>query len=376
MKKLHNYLFIILLGAFFINCKPSPVNLVDVAQPIEKAPIYIPDSPMWHKLASPSNGRIINDVYRTEKEDLFTCHFTRSDTTSDSQIVDNKSFLYFNGNIDKNTIVNGVYLPERDEWALSKTEAVPRYEPIMIGPIAVTIRDIVTYGYFFGSGYTINEDFPNGIKYFKENWMTNDIKIIGVQNPSTLLTGVVANNTGYIIENDNNKNLWDVNNIAIYEKRGAFTGDFNGRFAIASTVKKIKKDEFVYLLSESDNPNIKTKELYRLDTQTFKWSRKADFPGDDRFEGVFFGIQDNLYYGLGQSKTEAKGYRDIWQYNTLTDKWEKFATYPGSGNIKVATCIVAGKAYLGLGYHVGTTAINTEKYIGVSDFWEFIPSKK
>ncbi len=374
--KLTVYIFLYcFMFKLLFSCSQKPVAFVDLAPEIEKAPEFIPDSPMWRKLASPNQGKIIDNANRTETEELFTCQFSRSDTLNDSQIVDNKSFLYFNGNLDATTIATGVYFPESNAWVLNKNSAIPRFDPLMMGPIASSARDVVSFRFFFGGGFAINEDFPNGIKYFSGIGQTSDISINGVKAPETLLTGVVANNTGYIIENNNDKTLWSFNNSSIFEKHEQFNGNFNGKFLMASTVKKDKKGEFVFLLSESEDINKKTKELYQLNNETFKWIRKGDFPGEDRYNGVFFGIGDNLFYGLGQSKTEAKGYRDIWKYDTITNKWVMFATYPGSGNIKVSTCIVAGKVYIGLGYYIGTTKIGSEKYIGVTDFWEFVPSR-
>ena len=170
------------------------------------------------------------------------------------------------------------------------------------------------------------------------------------------------------------KQVWFINNSQIYEKRKPFSGNFLGRFATTSA--KVNGKDYGYMLSESQDEKVKSNEFYQYNIETDTWLRKANFSGEDRYEGVIFGINDKVYYGLGQSKTEAKGFRDIWQYDSQIDKWSNFATYPGSGNIKVSTALVSGKVYIGMGYYVGATAINTEKYIGVSDFWQFVPSLK
>ncbi|MDP5120468.1 MAG: hypothetical protein NWQ46_02650, partial [Spirosomaceae bacterium] len=100
-----------------------------------------------------------------------------------------------------------------------------------------------------------------------------------------------------------------------------------------------------FVLSESTLKNVKTKDFFQYDTATDKWTKRADFPGEDRKEGILFGIADKVYYGLGQSKTEAKGFRDIWQYDPATDTWVNFATFPGGGNVRLMTCSVSGKQY-------------------------------
>ncbi len=365
-------LFLTVLGG----CIPKPANIVDIAPPIEKAPEFVPDSPMWRKLASPSNVEFNNGVIKTEVENMYTCVMAREDTTNDSLPIDNKSAINFYGNIDKNTIATGNYVPEYNFWYVQKVEGNPRYNPILLGPLAVQNRQIIEFYTLLGSGYAINEDFPKGVNYFRDWWLESDFNQNGQIVPRTILTGGVANNVGYFIENNPGKICWLISNIRVYERLRPFPGNFYGRFAVGITVKSKKSSEFVYVMSESEDEKIPTKEFYKLDLNTLEWQRKADFPGPDRFNGVIFGVDDKVYYGIGSSKSEAKGLRDIWQYDPNTDKWSNFATYPGSGNIKIATCLVTGKAYMGMGYYVSSTKIGTEKYIGVSDFWEFVPSRK
>jgi hypothetical protein len=372
----YNILFILLFGLILLACRPNIPNIVDIAPAVEKAPEYSPDSPIWRKLPSPSRVEFNNGVLKTEVEDMYTCVMARQDTTNDSLPIDNVSTIYFYGNVDKNTISTGGFYSDYENWYIQKTEGDPRYNPILLGPFAVQNRQIIEYYNLLGSGYSTNEDFPNGINYFRDWWLETDFNQNGQIVPSTILTGGVADNVGYFIENNPQKICWLISNIRVYERLKPFPGEFYGRFAVGITVRKNKNTEFVYVISESENENIKTKELYKLDLKTLEWERKADFPGPDRFNGVIFGVEDKLYYGLGASKSEAKGLRDIWQYDPSTDKWNNFATYPGSGNIKIATGLVKGKAYLGLGYYVGSTKIGTEKYIGTTDFWEFVPSRK
>ncbi len=357
-------------------CKPSSTPFIDIEPEVEKAPIYTNNLPAWRKLASPANVEFSSGVFKTEIENMYTCAMAREDTTNDSFLIDNQSRINFFGNVDKNTIATGSYLPQDNFWIINKIEGSPRYNPVILGPFAVQNRQIIEYFTLFGSGYAINEDFPNGSKYFRDWWLETDFNQNGQIVPKTILTGAVANNIGYFIENSPEKMCWLISNIRVYDRLTPFPGNFYGRFAIGTTVKKRKSTEFVYVVSESDDINVKTKEFYRLNPTTLTWERKADFPGEDRFDGTIFGIENKLYYGLGSSKTESKGFRDIWEYDPETDKWAFNTTYPGSGNIKIAATIVKGKAYLGLGYYIGKTKIGTEKYIGVTDFWEFIPNRK
>ncbi len=340
----------------------------------EKAPVYTPDSPMWRKLNSPASYSFSGGVLRTETEEMYTCVMGRADTTNDSREVDNLSQINMMGNIDSKTIVTGTYHPGGNFWSVNKSDGIPRFDALLLGPFAVFGRTSVEYFSIFGSGYSLNEDYPQGINFFEDDWRTNDFNQNGDKIRSVPLTGFMANNSGYIFENDQVKQVWRFSNIRVYDRKKPFPGSFYGKFAVASA--RIRGKDTGFLLSESNEPEIRTTEFYQYDEVSDHWIRKTDFPGEDRFGGVIFGIKDKMYYGLGQSKTAAKGLRDIWQYDPDTDKWTRFATYPGSGNIKVAVAQVSGKVYIGFGFYVGTTAIGTEKYIGVTDFWEFNPALK
>lgn len=374
MKRIYKILLISSTVAGFTACEDKVPDFIDETLTREEAPIYTPDSPMWRKLNSPVSYSFNEGVVKTETENMYTCVMGRPDTTNDHLAIDNRSRIDVAGNIDAQTTMTGTYSPEGNFWNIRKIEGAPRYSPILLGPFAVFGRTEVEYFSLFGGGYVTDESFPDGINYYNDAWMQTDFNQNGEVVGKGILTGCMINNGGYFIENNAGKQMWYISRIRVYEKRKPFPGDFLGKFTMASA--KINKKEYGYLLLESERENRKTNEFYQYDEENDKWIRKADFPGEDRFEGVMFGINDKIYYGLGQSKTEAKGFRDIWQYDLLTDKWVKFATYPGSGNIKVATAKVSGKVYIGFGYYVGATKINTEKYIGVTDFWEFVPSRK
>ena len=374
MKNIYNIVLVSSLVVGIFACEKKEPEYIDETPTKEEAPTFTPDSPMWRKLTSPNSYSFSEGVVKTEMEDLYTCVIGRPDTTNDHLTIDNKSRIEMAGNIDAQTTITGTYTFEQNFWNVRKMEASPRYEPILLGPFAVFGRTEVEYFSLLGGGYTTNENFPNGINYYLDSWMTTDFNQTGDIVGKGMLTGCMVNNGGYFIENNTGKQVWYISRIRVYEKRKPFPGDFLGKFAMASA--KLDRKEYGFVLLESESISRKTRDFYQYNEDNDTWIRKADFPGDDRYEGVLFGIADKIYYGLGQSKTEAKGFRDIWQYDLLTDKWTKFATYPGSGNIKVATAKVSGKVYIGFGYYVGATKINTEKYIGVSDFWEFVPSRK
>ncbi|CAH0996930.1 N-acetylneuraminate epimerase [Emticicia aquatica] len=374
MKKTATKLLVSSLIILIFACKKNELPIVDKTPAQEIPPTYTPDSPMWKKLASPINFEYSNGLLRTQSENLYTCVMARPDTLNDHLKVDNFSHIDIMGNIDANTIIAGSYIPENNYWTLQKSEGKPRYSPILIGPLAVFNRVDVLYFSLFGGGYSIDESYPTGIEFFKDRWLRSDFNQSGEIVPNTLLTSFMANNGGYFIENNEKKQLWYISKIQVYEKKKPFSGDFFDKFVMSSA--KIKHKDYGFMIAESQDEKIRTKDFYQYDTDLDIWTKKADFPGEDRYEGTMFGVDDKIYYGLGQSKTEAKGFRDIWQYDPQTNQWRNFATYPGSGNIKVATAMVSGKVYIGFGYYIGSTAIKTEKYIGVSDFWQFVPSLK
>ncbi len=372
MKTITKILIISSLSVF--SCQQDVKDLIDKTAIAETPPVHTPDSPMWKQLASPSKTRYADGLFKTEAEDLYNCVMVRTDTTKDHLPVDNLTTLAMFGSFDAETTTYGFYNSEYNNWFIQKTESVPRYAPMLLGPFGFALGNQTAFYYSFGAGYSLNESYPNGVRFITEWWLKSDYNQTGDVVNGAVLTGFTANNMGYFIENDSKKQFWKINNIQVYDRLKPFWGNLYGKFVM--TTAKINNRGHGFMLSESKDESIKTKEFYQYDTNKDIWTRRADFPGQDRQEGVLFGINDKVYYGLGQSKTDAKGFRDIWQYDTQTDKWSNFATYPGSGNIKVTTAQVAGKVYLGMGYYVGTTNINTEKYIGTSDFWEFVPSRK
>ena len=356
------------------SCIKKTVDFVDASPIREEAPTYIPDSPIWRKLNSPSRNSFRDGFYKTEPENLSIALMCRPDTLNDYLKIDNESSLLVYGNIDANTIVSGAYFPRGQYWNLGQYTGKQRYDPILMGPFAITSRQEVIYFNLFGGGYSFDESYPNGINVFRDFWLRSDFNLNGDIISSYPITSFMANNAGYILENNEGKQVWYINNGRIYYRRKPFPGKFYDKFLTANN--RVNRKEFGFVMNESKNENIKTKEFYQYNTDTDEWIRKADFPGEDRMEGTMFGVDDKIYYGLGQSKTEPKGFRDIWEYNSQTNLWSKFATYPGSANIKITTALVRGKVYIGLGFYVGVTAIKTEKYIGVSDFWEFVPSRR
>ncbi|MEQ1745514.1 MAG: hypothetical protein ABMA02_08815 [Saprospiraceae bacterium] len=80
---------------------------------------------------------------------------------------------------------------------------------------------------------------------------------------------------------------------------------------------------------------------------TGKWTRKADFSGQPRYNAVSFSINGKAYVGLGSSTTEGtQPYMDFREYNPATNTWTKKADC-ACGSLTGATAFsVGGKGYL------------------------------
>jgi N-acetylneuraminic acid mutarotase len=124
---------------------------------------------------------------------------------------------------------------------------------------------------------------------------------------------------------------------------------------------------------ESSGRAARTKDFYEYEPQTDSWTKKADFPGRDRVNGIAFSVDGKGYYGAGEAKDRIEGLRDLWQYNPKEDKWEKFADFPGSGNVKLITNTIADKVYIGLGFRIENSPVGALKYSRAYDYWQFSP---
>ena len=243
MKKTYNLLIVSCLSVFVSACFTNVGDVIDKTAVAETPPTYSVDSPMWRRLASPANFSYNGGIFRTESENLYSCVMAKKDTFNNYLKLDNFSHISIWGNVDAQTVITGDYIPGNNYWTLSKAEGTPRYSPILLGPfVAIGRFNAIEYYTLLGSGYSVDESYPSGYRFFDDFWLKSDYNLTGNTVQRTFLTGFVANNAGYFIENDAKKQMWYINNGRIYEKRKPFSGGFFGKFVFA-TAKINKRDE-------------------------------------------------------------------------------------------------------------------------------------
>ncbi|MDB5012726.1 MAG: type sorting protein [Daejeonella sp.] len=114
-----------------------------------------------------------------------------------------------------------------------------------------------------------------------------------------------------------------------------------------------------------------TNQFWEYDSETDKWTRKADFAGVSRFGAAGFSIGSKGYIGTGATtadRQERNAVCDFWEYNPGTDKWTLKSAFKGGVRHGSFGASVNGKGFIGLGF--GTTNNVPFK----NDLWEFDPS--
>jgi len=107
--------------------------------------------------------------------------------------------------------------------------------------------------------------------------------------------------------------------------------------------------------------------LHVFNPITNEWSKKSNFPGTLRYNGVAFSLDNRLYYGFGETDFDFK-YNDIWSYDPDTDGWKFVMNAPIPERSGLIAFTVDDKAYIGFGK-------GTSQFIPpLSDFWRFDPS--
>jgi N-acetylneuraminic acid mutarotase len=77
------------------------------------------------------------------------------------------------------------------------------------------------------------------------------------------------------------------------------------------------------------------------------WQRLPDFPGQARFGGVGFVIDDKIYYGTGSNN--GTYFDDFWEYDPVSGQWAQKADFPGGACYGSTGVTVGTKGYVGFG---------------------------
>jgi hypothetical protein len=116
-------------------------------------------------------------------------------------------------------------------------------------------------------------------------------------------------------------------------------------------------------------------EFYEYNPANDQWTKKANFPAENRRRGVLFNISQRIFYGTGQSVQTLVGLRDIWEYKPATDTWKKVGDYPGGGTINLLAVNYFQNAFIGCGQQVIPNAAMAENIKDMADVWFFVPKE-
>jgi hypothetical protein len=103
-------------------------------------------------------------------------------------------------------------------------------------------------------------------------------------------------------------------------------------------------------------------DFWMYDPTTDVWSRKADFPGTQRTDPVFFSVGTKAYICLGWAGVY---YLEVWEYDTQTDSWTRKNDFPGVWRGQAIGFELCGKGYIG----AGNDDMNNKR----RDFWQYDP---
>ena len=110
------------------------------------------------------------------------------------------------------------------------------------------------------------------------------------------------------------------------------------------------------------------KELYEYDPETDNWTKKNNFPGEERTLAFAFTLNGKGYVGGGKNYAH-KTYSDFWEYDPVTDRWTQKNNFP----VKIESAksiVINGKVYVGFGGYYPKGNI-----LYLSDLWEYNPEK-
>jgi N-acetylneuraminic acid mutarotase len=119
--------------------------------------------------------------------------------------------------------------------------------------------------------------------------------------------------------------------------------------------------------AEDNNVNY-LKDFWEWDQATDVWSRKADFGGTARRYAVGFSIGNKGYLGTGSdSRTQ---YKDFWEWNQANNIWTKKADFKGNVRNQAVGFSIGNKGFIGSGIGIGFSNV----YESLRDFWEYDPT--
>jgi hypothetical protein len=228
-----------------------------------------------------------------------------------------------------------------------------------------------TLGNYFIAG--LSTDYDENRKFWRYNTDTDNWKQIASFNGTSVTDAVMMsyNNKGYLIggnrlgfgslptdqfyEYDSEKNEWDD------------LDDFRGRarrFAMGFRLE----NKIYYGLGE------KKSDIWIYDIEDEKWKElKKGIPKelDDREYATTFTYANKAYVGFGKDKN----YRnDLWSFDPNSEEWNKMSDFPGSGRIVNCLFVINGAAYF-IGGSNGNQLAENWKYVIAENRWQKLDDK-
>lgn len=153
---------------------------------------------------------------------------------------------------------------------------------------------------------------------------------------------------------DPQKNTW--------EKMASLPGEAR----ISSVGFSIGNKAYIGTGLGSDVSQIGTKDFWEYDSETDKWTKKADLPEGMRHGAIGFSIAGKGYIAMGVSSDKTY-YNDLWEYDPKTNQWTKKADFPDEGKKEASVFVIKNKAYVLFG--MSQKNLTPKK----KDVWEYVP---
>ena len=117
----------------------------------------------------------------------------------------------------------------------------------------------------------------------------------------------------------------------------------------------------VYICGGKMNSDFYGTDLWEYDPILDSWTRKADFPGGDRYQLSSFSVDGLGYVGLGIDHDLFR--KDWWQYDPNLDSWTEVSSLPGVARGSASTFVLGQRGYVVFGSDGGYK----------DELWEYNP---
>jgi len=196
--------------------------------------------------------------------------------------------------------------------------------------------------------WTQKADFPGGVRFDAVGFSIGNKGYIGM-----------GTDDGFFTEREQT-DFWEYDPASNSWTKKA---DFPGGKRLGTVGFSIGNKGYIgtgIIWEKSDFSNDYKKDFWEYDPSTNVWTKKADFPGEERAYAVGFSVGNKGYVGTGSIESSYKGLKDIWEYNPASNSWTKKPDIQ-QGRASAVSFSIGNKGYVGTGIDGG------------NDFWEFVP---